>query len=131
MAWSALSNCPGRKRGREAARSGADHHIGKDAPDLTKVRSGAATFARLAPQVKGWYPPGTGPDAGKTRAKAAIWQKPDDFRAKALALESTATKFNAAAKSGDLAAIRAAQGELGKACKACHDPYRAEKGGHN
>ena len=103
----------------------------KDAPDLTKVRSGAATFARLAPQVKGWYPPGTGPDAGKTRAKAAIWQKPDDFRAKALAFESTATKFNAAAKSGDLAAIRAAQGELGKACKACHDPYRAEKGGHN
>jgi len=96
----------------------------KDAPDLGKIRSGAGTFARLAPQVKGWYPPGTGPDVGKTRAKAAIWQKPADFRAKALAFESAATKFNAAAKAGDLAAIRAAHGDLGKTCKACHDPYR-------
>ena len=96
----------------------------KDAPDLAKVRSGAATFARLAPQVKGWYPPGTGPDVGKTRAKAAIWQKPDDFRAKSLAFERSAAKFNAAAKAGDLAAIRAAHGDLGKNCKACHDPYR-------
>ena len=92
--------------------------------DLGKIRSGAGTFARLAPQVKGWYPPGTGPDVGKTRAKAAIWQKPADFRAKALAFESAATKFNAAAKAGDLAAIRAAQGDLGKTCKACHDPSR-------
>ncbi len=97
----------------------------KDSPDLAKIRGAAATFARYAPHVKGWYPPGTGPDAGKTRAKAEIWQKPQDFRAKAVAYEKSVQAFSAAARGNDLAAIRAAAGNLGKACKACHDPYRA------
>lgn len=97
----------------------------KDSPDLAKVRSGAATFARYAPQVKGWYPPGTGPDVGKTRAKVEIWQKPDDFHAKALQFEKSSKAFSAAASGNDLAAIRAAHADLGKACKACHEPYRA------
>jgi hypothetical protein len=35
-------------------------------PDLARVRDGAATIARLAPQVSGWFPPGTGQDVGKT-----------------------------------------------------------------
>ena len=97
----------------------------KDSPDLAKVRSGAATFERYAPQVKGWYPPGTGPDVGKTRAKAEIWRKPEDFHAKSIAFEQAVTQFSAAARGTDLAAIRAAHAELGKSCKACHDPYRA------
>ena len=102
----------------------------KDSPDLAKVRSGAATFARYAPQVKGWYPPGTGPDVGKTRAKAEIWRKPEDFRAKSIGFERTVSAFNAAARGTDLAAIRAAHAELGKSCKACHDPYRAPEDDH-
>ena len=97
----------------------------KDSPDLAKIRGAAATFARYAPQVKGWYPPGTGPDVGKTRAKAEIWQKPADFHAKALAFEKSAAALNAAAQGNDLTAIRAAHAGLGKNCKACHDPYRA------
>ena len=102
----------------------------KDSPDLAKVRSAAATFARYAPQVKGWYPPGTGPDVGKTRAKPEIWKKPQDFRAKALAFEKAVKAFSAAAKANDLAAIRAAHAQLGKNCKACHDPYRAPEDDH-
>lgn len=95
-------------------------------PDLTKVREGAGTIARLAPQVSGWFPPGTGPDVGKTEAKAEIWQKPEDFAAKRNAFQRAAQAFNAAAQANDLAAIRAAHGELGKSCKACHDLYREE-----
>lgn len=97
----------------------------KDNPDLAKIRGAAATFARYAPQVKGWYPPGTGPEVGKTRAKAEIWQKPQDFRAKAIAYERSVQAFSAAARGNNVAAIRAAAGTVGKACKACHDPYRA------
>ena len=99
--------------------------IRKDSPDLAKVRSGAATFARYAPRVKGWYPPGTGPNVGKTRAKAEIWAKPADFRAKSLDFEKAARSFHSAARGTNLPAIRSAFGEVGKACKACHDPYRA------
>jgi len=102
-----------------------------DAPDLAKVRDGAATIARLAPEVTGWFPAGTGPDIGKTRAKPEIWQKPADFAAKRDALQKQAQAFAAAAQGSDLAATRAAFAELGKTCKACHDPYRAEKGGHD
>lgn len=100
------------------------------APDLAKVREGAGTIARLSPQVSGWFPPGTGPDVGKTRAKAEIWQKPEDFAAKRNAFEQTAQAFNAAVQGNDLAAIRAAHANLGKNCKACHDPYRSEEKEH-
>lgn len=95
-----------------------------DSPDLAQVRRGADTIATLAPQVKTWFPAGTGPDVGKTEAKAEIWQRPDDFRSKAKGLEQASAAFQAAAQGGDLAAMRSAHADLGKACKACHDLYR-------
>jgi cytochrome c556 len=95
-----------------------------DSPDLAQVRQKADVIATLAPQVKTWFPQGTGPDVGKTHAKAEIWQKPDDFAAKARDLETAAAAFKTAAAGNDVAAIRAAQGNLGKSCKACHDLYR-------
>ena len=97
-----------------------------DAPDLLNVREAAATINTLAPQVPGWFPAGTGPDVGKTDALAEIWQKPDDFASKAKDFQAAALAFNAAAQGSDVAAIRAAHGNLGKSCKACHDIYRAK-----
>lgn len=98
-----------------------------DSPDLAKVRERAGTIARLAPQASGWFPPGTGPDVGKTRARAEIWQKPADFAAKSKEFDARAQAFSAAVQGTDLAAIRAAHAELGKSCKGCHDDYRSEK----
>ena len=97
-----------------------------DSPNLQAVREGATVIATLAPQVPGWFPAGTGPEAGKTEAKAEIWQRPDDFRAKAATFEQAANAFRTASQGNDLGAIRAAHGELGKSCKACHDLYRAK-----
>lgn len=97
-----------------------------DSPDLGKVRAGADTIATLAPQVPTWFPAGTGPEAGKTQAKAEIWAKPDDFSAKAVAFDRAAFAFQAAARGGNLDQVRAAHGDLGKSCKACHDIYRAK-----
>lgn len=98
-----------------------------EAPDLAAVRTHSATVARLAPEVSSWFPPGTGPDVGKTRAKPAIWDKPEDFAARTRAFQAAALAFDRTAKSGDVAAIKASFGEVGKTCKGCHDPYRAEK----
>ena len=97
-----------------------------ESPDLAKVREASATFTRFAPQIPSWFPPGTSPDVGKTEAKAEIWQKPEDFAAKAKGLNDAAIAFQAAAQGSDLAAIRAAHANLGKSCKACHDLYREE-----
>ena len=96
-----------------------------DTPDLAAVRQNAATFTDLGPRMVSWFPPGSGPEAGKTEAKAEIWQKPEDFSAKASAFNQAAVAFGAAAQGTDLAAIRAAHANLGKSCKACHDLYRA------
>ena len=97
-----------------------------ETPDLVAIRAGARTMATFAPQVPSWFPPGTGPDVGKTEAKAEIWQKPQDFAVKAAAFNKAASEFYGAAQGNDLAAIRAAHGNLGKSCKACHDLYREE-----
>jgi cytochrome c556 len=100
------------------------------APRLGPVRKSAATIAGLAPKVSSWFPAGTGPDVGKTRAKPEIWQKPEDFAAKTRAFQAAAKAFNATAKAGNVAAIKAAFGEFGKTCKACHDLYRAPESDH-
>jgi cytochrome c556 len=96
-------------------------------PDLATVRSNAAKIAQLSQQASGWFPAGTGPDVGKTRAKPDIWQTPDDFAVKLRDFQGAARAFNAAASGTDVAAMNARFGELGGTCKACHDKYRAEE----
>lgn len=108
------------------AMKAASRELKGNSPDLAVVRKNAAIINAFAPQIPRLFPPGTGPDAGKTEAKAEIWQKPKDFMAKSAAFTAAAKAFNAAAQGNDLAAIRAAHGSMGKTCKACHDLYRAE-----
>ena len=97
---------------------------GLDSNNPAAVREAAGTINALAPQAAAWFPEGTGPDVGKTEAKAEIWQKPEDFAAKTRAFNQAATAFQAAAQGNDVAAVRAAHANLGKSCKACHDSYR-------
>lgn len=96
-------------------------------PDVAAMRQSAARILQLAPELDSWFPEGTGPDVGKTRAKAEIWQKRQDFTTKADDFVRAAQNFDSAAKSGDLGQIQASFASLGKTCKACHDPYRAPK----
>src|SRR3954451_22511151 len=95
-------------------------------PNLATVKTSAAQIAGLSKKASGWFPKGTGPDVGKTGAKPEIWQNPQDFAAKLHAFQVAAQAFNAAAAGKDIAAIKARYADLGGACKACHDKYRAE-----
>ena len=103
----------------------AGQQLKLSSPDMNAIRQSAATIADLASKAQSWFPQGTGPDIGKTRAKAEIWQKPEDFVLKAHDFETAAQQFDAAAKSGDLAQVKSTFAALGKSCKACHDLYRA------
>jgi len=67
-----------------------------------------------------------GTDKGDTKAKPEIWAEMDKFKAAASKMQDEMAKLNVAAKSGNLDAIKAAAGDTGKACKACHDNYRKE-----
>ena len=95
-------------------------------PNLAVVRASANRMANLSKRSAGWFRPGTGPNIGKTGAKAEIWQQPEDFAAKQRAFQQSAQAFNAAARSGDLTAVNARLGELDRTCKACHDDYRTK-----
>src|SRR3546814_13671536 len=45
-----------------------------------EVAAAANKINEMAPQLKDWFPVGSGPETKrKTRAKAGIWQKPDEF----------------------------------------------------
>jgi cytochrome c556 len=96
-------------------------------PDLAVVRASAADIAKLSKEMPGWFPAGTGPDVGKTRAKPDIWQNAQDFSSKMHNFQLAARAFDAAARSGDMNAIKARGADLGGGCKACHDKYRAEE----
>jgi cytochrome c556 len=61
-----------------------------------------------------------------TRALDGIWASQADFKAKADALVAAAEGLEKAAKTGDKAATSTANGEIGKACGGCHDPFRAK-----
>ncbi|HEY4070110.1 MAG TPA: cytochrome c [Sphingomicrobium sp.] len=96
-------------------------------PDLATVRPNAAKMVQLSKQASGWFPAGTGPDVGKTRAKAEIWQNSEDFASKVRNFQAAARAFNAAARGNDVAAMNARFSDLDGACKACHDKYRSEE----
>jgi cytochrome c556 len=75
-----------------------------------------------------WVAFGEGTDKGlPTRAKPEIWKDAAKFKDRQHNMMAEAEKFEAAAKTGNLDDIKAAVGTLGKACKACHDDFRAEK----
>ncbi|MEO6198941.1 MAG: cytochrome c [Sphingomicrobium sp.] len=95
-------------------------------PDMAALRTNAATMNALARKSSLWFPQGTGPEAGKTRALADVWNKPEDFAARMKTFQLASARLNAAARAGDTAAATAAFGDLGKSCKACHDLYRSE-----
>jgi cytochrome c556 len=62
---------------------------------------------------------------GKTEAKMAIWEKPEDFKKVLMSFVAEADKLAEVAKGGDKGAIGAQLGALGKnGCKACHDGFR-------
>ena len=94
-------------------------------PDFAALEKAAAVVEKASVDQQQWFPKGTGPEAGKTRAMPEIWSKPDDFTAAQKIVSERAPKLLAAAKSKDVAAINAAFKDVGGACKNCHDTFRA------
>jgi len=67
-----------------------------------------------------------GTDKGETKAEPKIWAEKDKFNTAASTMQEAMAKLNVVAKGGNIDAIKAAVGDTGKACKACHDNYRKE-----
>lgn len=61
-----------------------------------------------------------------TKAKEEIWSEPDKFKRAAEHAGEAIGKLAQAARSGDEGAMKSAAGNVGKACKACHDDFHAK-----
>ena len=92
---------------------------GAAAFDAAQAREAAATIERLAAETPARFE--TPADDPKSEARPAIWERFEDFRTKAQALEAAA---RAAQPLRTEAELKAALAALGAACKACHEDYR-------
>lgn len=103
----------------------ATDQLKEKTPDFALVRTEADKLRTLGAQLDTWFPAGSGPQDGvKTEALAAVWQKPDEFRAANAKFQAEAANFATAAAGGDAAVIGKAAQALGATCKGCHDKFR-------
>lgn len=94
-------------------------------PDFAELQKFAQIVNDASINQGRWFPKGTGPEAGKTRALPEIWAKPVEFEAAQKMLTENAGNLLATTKGADIEAVRAAFAQTGKACKNCHDTFRA------
>ena len=73
-----------------------------------------------------WTAFGEGTDMGETRAKPEIWKESARFKEASEKAQAELVKVVAAAKTGNLDALKTAVGPAGSSCKACHDHFRKD-----
>jgi len=73
-----------------------------------------------------WTAFGPGTDKGDTRAKPEIWSEADKFKAALDKNQAEMVKTIAAAKTGNLDALKASFSAAAPTCKACHDNFRKD-----
>ncbi len=84
----------------------------------------AAKLDETSKKIPDLFPAGS--DQGDTKAKAEIWQTPDDFAAKAKDMQDQAAMLVTAVAGGDMAAVKAQYDKVGGACGGCHKVYKAK-----
>lgn len=95
-----------------------------DKPNVQTIQSAAALLNAIDQAPYQGFGPGT--ETLKSRTKPELYRDGPKVRELAERMQAEVTKLDAAAKSGDLAAVRAAFGAVGQSCKACHDQYRTD-----
>ncbi|HEX9143420.1 MAG TPA: cytochrome c [Candidatus Binatia bacterium] len=93
--------------------------------DYAAVELKAKDIMGTAEKIPSLFPKGS--TVGKTKARAEIWEKSDDFSKAAKNLYRAAGELADAAKAGDDAAVTAKVKALGDACGGCHKAFRNEK----
>jgi len=66
-------------------------------------------------------------DFGETRAKAEIWEKPDDFAKASKASNDSIANLLKAVEGGNNSEIMAGFKKVGEGCKGCHKNFREKE----
>lgn len=99
---------------------------GKMPWDAAVVTRNAGYLEVLTKMPWDGFQPATADVKDHNDAKPEIYKDGEKFRSAAQKLETEAGKLAAAARAGDQNMVKAAFGEVGKACKACHDDFRVK-----
>jgi cytochrome c556 len=97
--------------------------------DAKQVEAAANAIAGIANSGMGaLYGPGTDKDIGsvKTRVKPELFENKAEVGKVAKDFIAAANNLSKVAASGDKAAVQKAFGDMGAACKACHEKFRME-----
>jgi len=108
------------KRSGEQARIGVAMARGEQPYDQTKVNAMYEAFLDKATKMRTLFPDTS--KTGDTRALAAIWDKPAEWKAAIDKFESDTKAAQASSK--DLDSFKAAFETVGKNCGGCHQPFR-------
>ncbi len=111
-----------------AAFKNVNDELKSGTPQPMVLQLSARQIRDAAKAQYGWFPAGSGPQAGvKTRAKPEIWTQPAQFKAAQDNLSAQADAFAKVVAGGDTTAIAAQAKQLGAACGACHHQFRADE----
>ena len=99
---------------------------GKAPFNAAVVQKNSALVESLIGLPFGSFGPGTDKGA-PTKADPKIWKETAKFKQAAEAGQKAVAGLADASKSGDEAKFKAAFGEVGKACKSCHDDFRTKE----
>ena len=91
----------------------------------------AKEFARLAAQMgetakEPWQHYDAGSRGAGSEAKAAVWEKPQEFEAAIRRFTQAVDKLQTASRGGRYDDVKAAFGQVGQSCKACHDKFKED-----
>lgn len=93
--------------------------------DAKAVAQNADVVATLASLPWIAFPPGT-ENIGRTDAKPAIWTEQAKFKDLSEKMQAEVVKLQAASRTGDIEAFKAAYRATANSCKACHDAYTSQ-----
>lgn len=95
-------------------------------PNLDVIRASAAILNELKVLPYDAFLPGTG-DIEDSAAKPEIWSDNARFKKLAADMQDRVGELDAAARAGDVTAIRKAFDSTAKACKSCHEDFRRRR----
>ena len=96
-----------------------------ESKDYATIEMKAKDLMGSSEKIPELFPKGS--TQGKTKAKAEIWEKSDDFNKNAKNLSKAAGELAAAAKAKDDAAVGEKVKAVSGACGGCHKAFREEK----
>jgi cytochrome c556 len=115
---------------RQSAMALMGNHMGRingqlksGSPNVAAIQSSAALIETLSKLPFEAFTPGT-ETVANTKVKPEFFKDTAKVKDLIEKMQAEVSKLAAVAKGGDVKAIQAQFGNVGQACKACHDDYR-------